>query len=109
MLQHIKQVPTTFKMSAAVLGKGPGVAAVVPAKFFPPARAEDLLWLGHKRPGSAEHPNDFMNYNVRDMMIALLDGWGGLRRSEGLHLWYNDVRPNPEDPDSALVVLNHPA
>ena len=40
---------------------------------------------------------------------ALLDGWGGLRRSEGLHLWLNDVVPDPERAGHALVVLNHPA
>jgi hypothetical protein len=43
------------------------------------------------------------------MMMALLDGWGGLRRSEGLHLWERDVAEDPGQPGHALVVLNHPA
>jgi hypothetical protein len=39
---------------------------------------------------------------------ALLDGWGGLRRSEGLHLWEIDVREDGDNPGHALVILNHP-
>jgi hypothetical protein len=43
------------------------------------------------------------------MMIALLDGWGGLRRSEGLHLWMDDIVDDPTNPGHALVVLHHPS
>jgi hypothetical protein len=42
-------------------------------------------------------------------MISLLDGWGGLRRSEGFHLWVQDVVEEPRKPGHALVVLNHPS
>ena len=109
MLQHIKKALKTFKKSAAGLGPTQGGTEVEPAKHFPPEKAESLLWVGHKRPGAAAHPNFFLRHNVRDMMIALLDGWGGLRSSEGLHLWLNDVVPDPERAGHALVVLNHPA
>jgi hypothetical protein len=59
-------------------GRGPE-----PVKFFPPKHAARLLWEGYKIPGAETEPNIFLRYNVRNMMIALLDGWGGLRRSEG--------------------------
>lgn len=111
MLQHLKQAPAALKKSGVHLGKSSSKGKEnEPVKHFPAKEAERLLWEGYKRPGAATEPNDFLRYNVRDMMIALLDGWGGLRRSEGLHLWCGDVRPD-EDPHragQALVVLSHP-
>jgi len=53
MLQHIKKALKTFKKSAAGLGPTQGGTEVEPAKHFPPEKAESLLWVGHKRPGSA--------------------------------------------------------
>jgi hypothetical protein len=108
MLQHIKQAPTTFKRRLVDFGRSAGKKELQRAKHFPPKFAEKLLWEGHKRPGAATEPNIFLRYNVRDMMIALLDGWGGLRRSEGLHLWEKDVTEDKDRPGHALVVLNHP-
>jgi hypothetical protein len=109
MLQHIKVAPKTFRRSLVSFDRPATGRDPEPAKFFPPQHVERLLWIGHARPGHAAHPNDFWRHNVRDIMIALLDGWGGLRRSEGLHLWMEDVVDDPIDPGHALVVLNHPA
>ena len=109
MLQHIKAAPKTYRKSVVDHGRDPRGHDAEPVKFFPPQHAERLLWEGHKRPGSNREPNVFLRYNVRDMMIALLDGWGGLRRSEGLHLWLDDVVDDPTNPGQALVVLHHPA
>jgi Phage integrase family len=109
MLQHIKKAPTTHSKSVVEHGQDPRGHDAEPVKFFPPQYAEKLLWEGYKRPGAGREPNIFLRYNVRDMMIALLDGWGGLRRSEGLHLWLDDVVDDPNSPGQALVVLHHPA
>jgi hypothetical protein len=109
MLQHIKAAPKHHRLSTVstdrpVKGRDPE-----PAKFFPPQHAERLLWVGHARPDFATDPNAFRRHNIRDIMIALLDGWGGLRQSEGLHLWVEDAIEDPTNPGHALVVLNHPA
>lgn len=110
MLQHLKKAPRkTAKQSVVALDRSDGKSKEMQrAKHFPPAQAERLLWEGHRRPGAATESNIFLRYNVRDMMITLLDGWGGLRRSEGLHLWVRDVIEDPSSPGHALVVLAHP-
>jgi hypothetical protein len=108
ILQHIKRTPSSTSKSIVDFGRPTRGVDPEPALFFPPEHAERLLWEGHKRPRAASHPNVFMRHNLRDMMIAVLDGWGGLRRSEGLHLWVEDVTDDPHLPGHALVVLNHP-
>ncbi|MET4479151.1 hypothetical protein [Bradyrhizobium sp. F1.13.3] len=108
MLQHIKRVPVSWKKSHVEFGRNDKGREMRPAKHFPPAFAERLLWEGHRRPRAVAGQNVFLEYCARDIMIALLDGWGGLRRSEGLHLWESDVIEHPGQPDHAFVVLNHP-
>ena len=109
MLQHIKREPKTKRNSVVDHGRDPRGHDAEPVKFFPPKFAEKLLWEGYLRSGAGSEPNVFLRYNIRDMMIALLDGWGGLRRSEGMHLWMDDVVDDPTNPGHALVVLHHPA
>jgi integrase len=109
MFKHANEAPTFIKKRNVDLGREPRGFEVRPAKFFPPEHVERLLWEGHARPRGEGNQNIFFRYNVRDMMIALLDGWGGLRRSDGLHLWINDVTDDPTRPGHALVVLNHPS
>jgi hypothetical protein len=95
ILQHIKKAPSTHKKSVVEHSQNPRGSDAEPAKFFPPNQAERLLWEGHRRPGAEHEPNPFLRYNLRDQMMVLLDGWGGLRRSEGLHLWLEDVVDDP--------------
>jgi hypothetical protein len=108
MLQHIKQAPKTYRRRNVDFGRSAGKKELQRAKHFPPKFAEKLLWEGHRRPDAATEQNIFFRYNIRDMMIALLDGWGGLRRSEGLHLWEKDVDEDKDRPGYAFVALNHP-
>ncbi|WP_456635837.1 hypothetical protein [Bradyrhizobium sp. USDA 10063] len=109
MLKHITHAPRARKRSTIDHGPDPRGRGPEPVKFFPPEHAARLLWDGYKAPGTESEPNIFLRYNVRNMMIALLDGWGGLRRSEGLHLWVQDVIEDPNNLEHALVVLNHPS
>ena len=109
MLKHLTHATRTSRKSVVDHGRNPKGSAAEPVKFFPPEDAARLLWEGYRIPGTEHEPNIFKRYNVRNMMIALLDGWGGLRRSEGLHLWWQDVVDDPLNPNHALVVLNHPA
>jgi integrase len=45
---------------------------------------------------------------VRDTLYFLLLMYGGLRKSEPLHIFLQDIEPDPEQPGSALVFLYHP-
>lgn len=109
MLKHIAHAPRSQSKSVVEHGREPAGRSAEAVKFFPPEHAARLIWEGYKIPGAEREPNVFHRYNVRNMMIALLDGWGGLRRSEGLHLWVQDVVEDPNNLEHALVVLNHPA
>jgi hypothetical protein len=109
MLKHLA-VPRQVRRSSVVdLGRDARGFGAEPVKRFPSQHIERLLWEGHARPGMAGTGNPFAGFNVRDQMIAILDAWGGLRRSDGLHLWVNDVQEDPAHPGHALVVLNHPS
>lgn len=108
MLKHIARPKVHQHRSIVDFGndtRGFGADAV---KFFPPNRVEQLIWEGHCR-SAAYQSNPFLKFNVRDQMMAILDAWGGLRRSDGLHLWVNDVVEERGKPGHALVVLNHPS
>ena len=45
---------------------------------------------------------------IRDRLILLLMDGGGLRESEPLHLWVQDVKSDPANSKSALVKIYHP-
>jgi hypothetical protein len=109
MLKHISAAPRSRKKSTVDIGRDPRGHSVEPVKFFPPEHADRLLWEGYRIRGRDQEANIFLQYNVRNMMIALLDGWGGMRRSEAFHLWDTDVEEDPNRLDHALVVINHPA
>jgi hypothetical protein len=53
----------------------------------------------------------WQRYHLRDLLIALLCRYGGLRRSEPLHLFVGDVIPTTgqDGVTSARVLLYHPA
>jgi hypothetical protein len=108
MLQHISHAPTKQR-GVVEHGRDPAGRSPEAVKFFPPEQAARLLWDGYKIPGAEREENIFRRYNVRNMMISLLDGWGGLRKSEGFHLWVQDIVEDPNNLARALVVLNHPA
>jgi hypothetical protein len=109
MLAHIKKLPPAAKKSVASTIQKPRGEGVEPVKHFPAVRAIDLLWVGYARRGHERMDDFFKKYCVRDIMIALLCGWGGMRRSEPLHLWVQDVVEHPKDAGHAVVVLNHPS
>jgi hypothetical protein len=77
-------------------------------KFFPESRIFDLLFQGFLRPGQGASPQLAERLNLRDILITILLHGGGLRVSEPFHLYVHDVRPDPYDPDVALVRVYHP-
>lgn len=79
------------------------------AKAFPAEHLDDLLWKGFINPGQENDPRPWVKYNLRDILISLLCGYGGCRASEPLHLWVEDVFLDPDDPELALVLVHEPS
>lgn len=71
-------------------------------KRFPDDRFRDLLNIGFMRRKSLYWTT------VRDQMLILLLHGGGLRVSDALNIWINDVYADPEDPESVDVRLCDP-
>jgi hypothetical protein len=66
---------------------------------FPEEYFDDLINHGY-RIGN--------KYDLRGILgVTLMDG-AGFRASETMHLFTSDVRPDPENPKSALVRIHHP-
>ncbi|UIY41945.1 gamma-mobile-trio recombinase GmtY [Methylobacterium radiotolerans] len=77
--------------------------------YFPPDKFADLIRRGFVVPGRHQRRATHQKFHVRDMMIAILQGAGGLRESEPFHLYLDDVREDPRSPGSALVRIHHPS
>ena len=78
-------------------------------KIFPEDKIMDLLWIGFRKSRKNKCLDLIDQYNWRDMAITILMIGGGLRNSEPFHLWIQDVIPNPNDPQSAIVRVYHPS
>jgi hypothetical protein len=90
---------------AVISPRSPKVNDLSPPRF-PPAALTELLSTGYKRSNRGQRLSD--RYYLRDMMICILQRFGGLRASEPLHLYVTDVLENKHDPGSAEVRLYHP-
>lgn len=77
--------------------------------YFPPQKFSDLIRMGFAVPRHGARGPAHGRVHVRDMMIAILQGAGGLRQSEPFHLYLDDVRDDPRSPGSALVRIHHPS
>ena len=86
--------------------------AVRAPKHFPLDRTQDLLWTGFRVRQTGAF---WEQYKVRDLMIAILQRFGGLRASEPFHMFVNDVTPVVRDVDDPIlgteaeVHLYHPS
>lgn len=78
-------------------------------KAFPVEQIESLLWKGFINPRSSNESLPWLKYNLRDILITILCLYGGCRASEPLHLWVGDVYVDPDNPDSALVLIHEPS
>lgn len=78
-------------------------------KAFPEDQIHNFLWKGFMKARKNMDLNRIDRYNWRDIAITILMHGGGLRHSKVFHLWVQDVFPDPEDPDLAVVRLYHPS
>lgn len=67
---------------------------------FPEERFEELLVKGFNTAGRQDY---------RGMLITLLLHGAGFRESEPLHLYIQDVFPDPAHPSQAKVLIHHPS
>lgn len=96
-LGHLWKKPDALSRRLQKQG-GTKVISHTPPRF-PDSRFEELLLKGFKVGGKL---------NYRDILITLLLNKGGFRGSEPMHLWVEDVFPDPEQPNSAMVLIYHP-
>lgn len=82
----------------------PKVAPTGPP-IFPRDKFNLLLQEGFHRRADGE---PWERYNIRDMMIVILQRYGGLRESEPFHMFVGDVRLDPRNHDRCEVRLYHP-
>ncbi|MBP2463601.1 MULTISPECIES: gamma-mobile-trio recombinase GmtY [unclassified Rhizobium] len=90
---------------AVVSPDSPKVSDRAPPRF-PPEAFDALLSSGYKKAGKGKRLSD--RYHLRDMMICILQRYGGLRASEPFHLFVTDVLESKSVPGSAEVRLYHP-
>lgn len=110
LLKHISDQKTAWAQSmrrrSVDLGYPPKGDPLRPP-YFPPDRFQELICEGFRIRGR-EHPLAHRQRHLRDAMIAILQGAGGLRESEAFHLFLDDVHEDKRYPGHALVRVHHP-
>jgi len=76
---------------------------------FPEEKIDELLFEGLAVLGHQADERPWVRWNLRDQMIVLLMHFGGLRVSEPMHLWADDVFATSREPDLARVLIHHPS
>jgi len=85
-----------------------GIDVDTAANRFPDEHIDNLIYKGFIKPRCLPTAPLYRQLELRDILITLLLHYGGLRRSETFHLWIDDVFPNPENTQEALVKIFHP-
>ncbi len=102
-LGHIKDkhINSTVRYARSVQGKRPLGKQSQEAIEFPERYFEAFYFDGLG--GAVDR-----RVVLRDQLILLLMHGGGLRESEALHLWLEDVLIDPSNPNSVKVRIYHP-
>lgn len=74
---------------------------------FPDGQIWNLLASGFGMP--LKMPRRVPEWNVRDAALTVLLHGTGLRISQAMHLWVDDVIEDPHRPDHAMVRIYHPS
>ena len=93
-------------LARSVQSPRPPKASELSPPRFPQAALSKLLSEGYRRHGRGRRLCD--RYHLRDLMICILQRYGGLRASECFHLYVTDVLENKHDPGAAEVRIYHP-
>lgn len=108
-LDDVYNISETAKIVRNVISHRTPYAVRNGSKIFPEEHIEKLLREGFKKTRKGYELDIVDGYNWRDIAITLLMHYGGLRHSEPFHLWIQDVVPDPDDPDMAIVRIYHPS
>ena len=102
-LGHIKDkhINQTVRMARSIQGKKPLGGSNDEATEFPEHLFEQFYLEG------IEGTRDIRS-RLRDQLILILMHGGGLRESEALHLWFDDVLLDPHDAQNVIVRIYHP-
>lgn len=102
-LGHIKDkhINSTLRQARSILGKRQLGQIFHDAIEFPESHFENFYLNGI---GGAKN----LRVRVRDQLILILMHGGGLRLSEALHLWIEDVYIDNINPNSVTVRIYHP-
>lgn len=77
------------------------------AKAFPNRHIGRLLFKGFIVPGKQGAPDPLDRLNLRDILITILQHFGGIRKSEAFHLYHHDVTRGEDG--LATVRIYHPS
>ncbi len=108
-LNDIHEISETAKLARNVVKRRKPYTAKNSTKDFPENKIHELLGDGFKNTRKNIELDIVDRYNWRDIAITILMHGGGLRHSEVFHLWVQDVFPDPEDPNHAVVRIYHPS
>lgn len=102
-LGHIKDkhINQTVRLARSIQGKKPLGGTNEEAIEFPEGLFERFYLEGFGE------TND-IRAKLRDQLILILMHGGGLRESEALHLWFDDVLVDPHDAHNVIVRIYHP-
>jgi hypothetical protein len=96
-----RQAAASVRRAARIAFPGAIPTRQPEAPAFPDDRIDDLLWVGFEYPRKSGDPRPWVRWNLRDILITLLCLYGGLRESEPLHLWLDDINY----PDRAVLMI----
>lgn len=108
-LDDVLEMSETAKLARNVVRRRTPYASKGNTKAFPENKIHELLWEGFKNTRKNYELDLVDRYNWRDIAITILMHGGGLRHSEVFHLWVQDVFPDPEDSNLAVVRIYHPS
>jgi site-specific recombinase XerD len=108
LLKHLNNRKAFWREASVAREEvGPRIPKVAQRRppFFPRDQVRPLLDRGFLRHSTGPM---WRRYNIRDLMIAILQRFGGLRESEPFHLYVTDVCEDRKKLGHAEVRLYHP-
>jgi len=111
ILSHVKS--RRRAATDAIMGRqqrlpGRRTVALAEVPAFPLEHIDTLFWKGFALAGRDRETRPWLKYHLRDILITLLCLYGGCRESEPMHLWVDDVFVDPDNPESAIVLIHEP-
>lgn len=111
LLGHVKSAETARElasMARRVNPPGKPLATLNEAPAFPANKINELLWVGFQNERFKNDTRKWKRWNLRDILITLLCLYGGVRVSEPMHLWIDDVVESHDDPLSCRALIHEP-